>query len=191
MNLPGWISISRILITAFMSAAILNGHFLWVIPGIILASITDILDGYVARKMGLASERGRHLDRLCDQVLEFFLALSFFIVDAIPRWYFVVVVLRCFLQIGTSPFFFKSMVRAELERLYRRDKVGSAMTLVVFFFVALAYGLESEAGPLSKGLVEIALPFVLFPLSGVLEVLNLYLQRTRLMTLFKDEVKKS
>lgn len=190
MNLPSWISLSRILMAAFLSAAVLNGHFLWLIPGLLLASLTDILDGYVARKLNIACERGRHLDRLCDQVLEFFLGLSFFAVGALPQWYFFVLAIRCFLQLGTSPFFFKSMVRAELVRLYRRDKVGSAMTLVVFFFLGLAYGLREEAPPLSEGLLEVALPYVLLPLSGVLEVLNIYLQGSRIARLFENTNKQ-
>lgn len=188
MNLPGWISLSRVLMAAFLSAAILNHHYLWVVPGIIFCAVTDILDGFVARMLNIMSEKGRYLDRLCDQILELFLVLSYYVAGHLPRWYFMVVLFRCLFQIGTSPFLFKSLVRYELEKLYRRDKIGSAMTLVVIFFLSFALGLKEEAAPLSKGLTEIALPYVLIPLSGTLEFLNLYMQSTRLSRFFKNDV---
>ena len=191
MNLPSWVSLFRIFLAALCSVAILQGYPLSALIGIILAALSDILDGFLARKLKLESEKGRQLDRLCDQVLELFLVLSFFIIEQVPLWFFIVVFSRCLLQIGTSPFLFKTLAGVYEEESgrrkgERRDKLGSAMTLVVFFFVSLALVFKEEAQPLSQGLQEIALPYVLFPLSGILEVINLYLQSWRLGRFFKN-----
>lgn len=72
MNLPNKLTILRILLVPFMIAALLvefPHHFL--VAGLLFgaASITDLLDGKIARKRNLITDFGKFADPLADKIL--------------------------------------------------------------------------------------------------------------------------
>ncbi|MCF8060149.1 MAG: CDP-alcohol phosphatidyltransferase family protein [Bacteriovoracaceae bacterium] len=178
MMLAHGISLLRIVIAFISGLFYLKGEYLLVLLGIVLAILTDVLDGQVAKRLKTTSEFGRNLDRACDQGFELILVIFFLLKGDFPRWYGVLVAIRAFTQLITLP-----IVRWYLPRYFsinfrekpqRRIILGSALTLIVFFFYSLSLGIADEALALSKGLSEIALPYVLIPLSAILEVLTIY-----------------
>ncbi len=69
-TIPNLMSLSRIFITLACAALYLSGYrALGLILGAV-AGATDILDGWLARKLGQTTELGAILDRLSDLVLE-------------------------------------------------------------------------------------------------------------------------
>ena len=68
-NLPNQLTASRFVMALILFVLIEFGLW-WACLGVfILATITDWLDGYLARKQGLSSTLGRNLDPLVDKVL--------------------------------------------------------------------------------------------------------------------------
>jgi CDP-diacylglycerol--glycerol-3-phosphate 3-phosphatidyltransferase len=61
----------------------------------IAATITDILDGYLARKLNQITEFGKVIDPLADKVLIVFVVLNLFLIGEIPDYYFYMIVARC------------------------------------------------------------------------------------------------
>ena len=68
MNLPNFLSISRLLLLIPIIFFFENGFYLLSAIIFIIASITDYLDGYIARKNNLSSEVGAILDLLSDKL---------------------------------------------------------------------------------------------------------------------------
>ena len=68
MNLPNILSISRILLTVPIIIFFENGFFFFSVITFIVASITDFLDGFIARKNKQSSDIGALLDLLADKV---------------------------------------------------------------------------------------------------------------------------
>lgn len=60
----------------------------------ILAYITDLLDGYFARKFNQISELGKIIDPLADKILVTLVVLYLFYFNFIPAHYFWIIVLR-------------------------------------------------------------------------------------------------
>jgi phosphatidylglycerophosphate synthase len=58
----------------------------------IFAAITDILDGYLARKLNQITEFGKIIDPLADKVLIVFVVLNLFLIGEIPDYYFYMIV---------------------------------------------------------------------------------------------------
>ena len=90
MNLPNRLTIARLVLSLFiiillctpfysLGIEIPSGPILWgvqlkidyIIAGVlfIIASLTDFLDGYIARKRGLVTNTGKMLDAIADKVL--------------------------------------------------------------------------------------------------------------------------
>jgi CDP-diacylglycerol--glycerol-3-phosphate 3-phosphatidyltransferase len=69
-RVPNLLSLSRIALIYLSAAVMLAGRpILAVVIGVV-AGITDYLDGWLARRLGLTSDLGAILDRLCDLVFE-------------------------------------------------------------------------------------------------------------------------
>jgi len=110
MNLPNSITMSRILMIPLL-LWILTPHFPWHEHGaqeitasvlFVLASITDGLDGYLARKRKQITTMGMLLDPLADKLLiaAAFITLVQFNPALVPAWMAMVIIGREFLVSG-------------------------------------------------------------------------------------------
>jgi CDP-diacylglycerol--glycerol-3-phosphate 3-phosphatidyltransferase len=61
---------------------------------------SDLLDGYLARKLGQVSEFGKIIDPLADKISVIFISLILVYLDKIPVWFFLTVVIRDILIFG-------------------------------------------------------------------------------------------
>jgi CDP-diacylglycerol--glycerol-3-phosphate 3-phosphatidyltransferase len=62
----------------------------------IVGAITDYLDGLVARRYGQMTELGTELDPLADKILTTMAWIAFFMLDIMPLWMVIVIVVRDF-----------------------------------------------------------------------------------------------
>lgn len=72
MNLPNKLTIARIIMTPLFMAAMLiefPHHYLAALVLFVIASLTDLLDGKIARAQGLVTSFGKFLDPLADKML--------------------------------------------------------------------------------------------------------------------------
>ena len=72
MNLPNKLTVIRIILVPFFIAAILIDfpfNYLWALIIFAIASITDMLDGKIARKKNLITDFGKFADPLADKIL--------------------------------------------------------------------------------------------------------------------------
>lgn len=66
----------------------------------VLASLTDLLDGYIARSRGLITDFGKFMDPLADKVLVMTAMVCFCAMGRFPAWALVVVIFREFAVSG-------------------------------------------------------------------------------------------
>jgi len=71
MSAADWLSGSRLALTGLLWPAALLGQARVVGIGLVLAAITDVLDGLLARRLGTVSKRGARLDAFADLVIMF------------------------------------------------------------------------------------------------------------------------
>ncbi|MEZ5989037.1 MAG: CDP-diacylglycerol--glycerol-3-phosphate 3-phosphatidyltransferase [Planctomycetota bacterium] len=145
MKLPNQITLGRLVLT-IVGLVVLALHPLvapgawwgtWVVFGLLfVASATDALDGYVARRTGQTSRVGRRLDPFVDKILicgTLILLLRLpSLAELLPAWFVVVVVAREF---------FVTTVRGMVEatgRSFAADNLGKwKMTAQCVFVAAL------------------------------------------------------
>lgn len=99
MSVANILTISRIVLTPIIIYLIFSDTFtshLWALVLFIIASITDYLDGKVARSFEEPSRLGTFLDPLADKVLVIgtFLGLGLLIPSIVPWWAIVLILAR-------------------------------------------------------------------------------------------------
>jgi cardiolipin synthase len=94
MGLANWLTTLRILLIPFFVTLLVYGWPRAAVAVFCLASLTDLLDGYIARSRGRQTRLGAFLDPVADKLLltSAFVTLTY--LKVIPFWIAVVVVSR-------------------------------------------------------------------------------------------------
>lgn len=101
LNIPNILSISRILMTPLIIWGMMHGEHAFVFWVLILAALTDGLDGYWARRFHQETAVGGALDPLADKILVIAVFLTFGVgLGLFPLWFTLLVVGRDILIMG-------------------------------------------------------------------------------------------
>jgi cardiolipin synthase len=94
MGLANWLTVLRILLIPVFITLLVYRQPGWALVVFTLASITDLLDGWVARRQGMASRLGAFLDPIADKLLltASFVTLTY--LRVLPFWITAVVISR-------------------------------------------------------------------------------------------------
>ena len=187
MNLPNKLTISRVIMAILIIIILLGGDYIgdlfgfeipklfvnetivvdlkYIIAGFlfIAASLTDFLDGYIARKYNLVTDFGKLVDAIADKILVnsvlIILASQGFIHPIIP----VVVILRDSVVNSIK------MLAASKGKVVAAIKSGKLKTacLMVGIVLTLFYNLPFEIWNISVGKVLLLIATVLSVTSGI------------------------
>ncbi|UJF33256.1 CDP-alcohol phosphatidyltransferase family protein [Paenibacillus hexagrammi] len=105
MNLPNILTISRFILIPIYLIIFFDGHARIAFLILLLAGVTDILDGHIARTRGLISQIGIMLDPLADKCMMIAVILSLLISGMIPWQAAVFMFIRDISMIAGSAFF--------------------------------------------------------------------------------------
>ena len=106
MNLPNKLTVLRVILIPFfvVSMMIENGAnqiFRYVAAAIfIIASLTDMLDGKIARKYNLVTNFGKFMDPLADKLLVCSALICLIQLGQLPAWMVIIIVSREFIISG-------------------------------------------------------------------------------------------
>ena len=106
-------------------------HYTVAVIGI-FAAVTDILDGYLARKLNQVTEFGKVIDPLADKVLVVFVVLNLFLRGEIPDYYFYMIVARDILILAGG-----LIVSKKIGKVLPSDYIGKATVLAISFFLLM------------------------------------------------------
>lgn len=94
MGLANWLTVLRIVLIPVFVTLMVYRHPGWALAVFALAAVTDLLDGWVARRRRMASRLGAFLDPLADKLLltASFVTLTY--LKTLPFWITAVVLSR-------------------------------------------------------------------------------------------------
>ncbi|WP_312649170.1 CDP-diacylglycerol--glycerol-3-phosphate 3-phosphatidyltransferase [Aminipila sp.] len=96
MNLPNKLTIGRIIAVPFFVASYMMGYNLIAFLIFIVASLTDMLDGKIARKYNLVTNFGKIMDPLADKILVYSAFCLMVGNGLVPAWMLIVILAREF-----------------------------------------------------------------------------------------------
>ena len=147
MNLPNKLTLSRIILTPFFVVAMLIDfpfHYLVALAIFGIASVTDMLDGKIARKQNLVTNFGKFSDPLADKIL-------------------VLSTLVCFVQLGLCSSIIVIIV------LFREFAVSSIRLLAATEGKVVAANIWGKV----KTVTQIIAIILIFLLQFIIELMNM------------------
>ena len=105
MNLPNKLTMFRVILIPFfvffLLAPYFTGYGNYIAVAIfIVASLTDFLDGKIARKYNLVTNFGKFMDPLADKLLVCSALICLIALDKIPAWVVIIIIAREFIISG-------------------------------------------------------------------------------------------
>lgn len=135
ITISTWFTITRCAVTPVIVSAMLLHYWGWAFVLFVIAAVTDVLDGFIARLLSEKTLLGAYLDPIADK----FLLLSCFITLAfcqsplfrIPIWFVSIVLVKEVFLISGALFisFFKGIVEV------RPTALGKATTVFQVLFI--------------------------------------------------------
>ena len=98
-NIPNMLTIIRFILIPFIYVSVLSRHFLTALIIFTISALTDVLDGYIARKYNYITDIGKLMDPLADKLTQVALLLSLTILKILPLWIFIIVFVKEFVLV--------------------------------------------------------------------------------------------
>ncbi len=201
MNLANKLTIFRIILVPLMViTAIINpqGEFLgisicfWIMGVIFLvASITDKLDGYIARSRNQITTFGKFLDPIADKILVLTAMIIFVEFDRLPAWIPIIVAFREFLVSGFRLVASQKGGQVIAASVWGKLKTVTQMVALVLMFIdrySYGYFIANPIDNIGLKVLNI-ITFVMMTISVIATIFSGYDYIKNGKDLFKEDTK--
>ncbi|MBI2151541.1 CDP-alcohol phosphatidyltransferase family protein [Candidatus Woesearchaeota archaeon] len=130
LNLANLLSFLRLLMAFVIPYFILNGNILLSATLFIIALLTDLADGYLAREYGWITKLGTHLDRWADKILFIMVLFTILYKESYYNWIYIFLILMLiFLICGFLA------IKKEFPVLTIGRILGVLESIILFFMI--------------------------------------------------------
>ncbi|RKP47279.1 CDP-diacylglycerol--glycerol-3-phosphate 3-phosphatidyltransferase [Cohnella endophytica] len=134
MNVPNSLTMSRFVLIPLFLLFYLNDEPIVALCILLVAGVTDILDGYIARRSGQITLTGSMLDPLADKLMMLSVVLALLIKSVLPLVAFAVMAFReLAMIIGSAIFHFRGLKTVPANLL------GKATTVIYYVAITLMF----------------------------------------------------
>lgn len=144
-SIPNAITISRIFFTVIFSYCVFEEKLLAALIFFALASISDFLDGYLARAFKVVSKFGAMLDPVADKILIFVAYFSLCLQKYIPTYLAATVILRDILILAAVIFCLRKKIDLQFSPLWS-SKINTTVQML-YVIIVLVYHLNHVEYP--------------------------------------------
>jgi len=140
MNIANKLTILRIFLAFICIGLTLGNTFGYLVAALIIfgiASFTDFLDGYLARKKNLTSDLGKLLDPIADKILIIGVFCAFFDLRIISVWMLSLIMFREFLVTGFRLYGLNRGVVLDAKRFGKHKTVFQVAGIIVIFIALI------------------------------------------------------
>ena len=105
-HIPNILTILRFIFIPIILYFIFTGNYILGVVFFTISGITDVLDGFIARKFNLVSNFGKLMDPLADKLTQISVLACLVKVEIIPFWILVIVILKELLMVVGASFLY-------------------------------------------------------------------------------------
>jgi len=141
MNVPNVLTAIRLILVPVFLFVFFSGYDNSIFIAIIIflaAGLTDILDGYIARKFAMVTKWGAVLDPLADKLMAITVLISLTIKEILPFWVFFVISLKEIVMIAGAAILFN-------KGAYISSRVYGKISTVLLYVSILTLELISRS----------------------------------------------
>jgi cardiolipin synthase len=146
LSIPNLITLARILLVPVMVWAIAADAMQIAFLLFLAAGLSDAIDGFLAKRFGMATELGAYLDPLADKAMIVSIYIALGIADAIPRWLVILVVSRDIMIVSAIILSWLVDKRVTLKPL-TVSKLNTVAQIVLALLVLASRGYNFDAEP--------------------------------------------
>jgi len=136
-TIPNLLTILRMILAPVFMIALLNHTYILALIVLIVASISDFFDGFIARKFHMESKIGSIMDPVADIIFMTFTIIALVLQFGLPLWFAIIIFSRDLMILlgGLSLYFLK----AKYTKENTLGKVARFVQLFTLIIYTLAY----------------------------------------------------
>ena len=180
MSIPNLITLARILAVPVILWAIISGEMRIAFALFLAAGLSDLIDGYLAKRFGMATELGAYLDPLADKAMIVSIYVALGIVEAMPRWLVILVVSRDIMIVSAVILSWLVDKPVALKPLaVSKFNTVAQILLALLVLAALGYGFDADVA--IKGLTALVAVLTLLSIgcSSLVSPHKMYLESSK------------
>lgn len=105
-HIPNILTIFRFILIPFIVLNLANDKYVSAFVIFTISGLTDILDGFIARKFNFITNFGKLIDPLADKCTQIITLATLAIKDIIPMWIIIIVILKEFIMVAGASFLY-------------------------------------------------------------------------------------
>ncbi|MBI5300200.1 MAG: CDP-alcohol phosphatidyltransferase family protein [Deltaproteobacteria bacterium] len=144
MSLADWLTLLRLILVPFILICFLQGNYRCAFVLFVIAGVTDLIDGSVARWLKRQTKVGAILDPVADKALMVTTVACLLILKVVPLWFFLLLALRDVSILAGLAYFQIRKIEIELKPLWssKLATLVNLVTVILGFTLILGYPLH-------------------------------------------------
>lgn len=130
--------------------------YVWAAFGVfVFAEVTDVVDGFIARRFNMVSDLGKVIDPVADKLCQGFgilmLGVAYILIDRWPIMLFAALLIVKEIMMGVFSYYFMKASKRQVEQIANKwGKAGSALNFASLVLAYFALGLLCYDGDVYK-----------------------------------------
>lgn len=135
-HVPNILTVARFFLIPFIIYFIVVDQYVMAFIFLTLSGITDILDGFIARKFNFITNFGKLIDPLADKATQLSVLLTLAFKDIIPFWIIIIVALKEATMIAGASFLYGK------ELVVSSRWFGKLATVLFYVAIVCSFGIK-------------------------------------------------
>lgn len=134
-HIPNLLTILRFFLIPVIVGYLNDGNYILASVFLTISGLTDVLDGFIARKFNFITNFGKLIDPLADKVTQIAVLAVLTLQNVIPLWILVIVLLKEFVMIAGASFLYGKELVVSSKWYGKLSTVLFYVAIVSSFFI--------------------------------------------------------
>ena len=135
-HIPNILTVTRFFLIPFVIYALVVDNYLMAFIFLTISGLTDVLDGFIARKFNFITNFGKLIDPLADKATQISVLIALMLKNIIPFWMIAIVALKEAAMIAGASFLYGK------ELVVSSKWYGKLSTVLFYIAIVCSFGIK-------------------------------------------------